>query len=798
MKKKLKAALAAVLALCLALAAIPVSALPSVKSEVNIAEKNKIAEVERLNRSLQAEELCRSLASVYEVPDSYSSHDYYRIVAFLENSGADGIKNGKKLMPSYAPEDIETWDSDIIHWSYNPQINGDELYHLDRLDIADYGLFGMLYLEGCVGLITLNCGENDIPYIDVSNCINLSSLYCGGESGLPLSELYVFGCNRLRSLTCTESELTELDLSDCAALYNLTFSDNNMITELDLSGLTNLDDVRCYNNALEHLNVSNCVQLRRMDCRGNRLIELDVSSCNNLREMQCSNNKLTEIDLRYNQHLPYVIIRAEGAGTVGYDYEASFGWHIALAQANGGATFLGWYKPNGELIRDVYRLDLAYTDSSEVIARFRGYNEYDCNKIVSFLEQTDSNGVKNGDKLSNVYDPNDPETWNKWVFDGGSYGINSYFVWEDIGNEFRLNGIGFAAGNDLVGTLDVSGCTELETMLCAGNRLNSINASGCSALNFFNCSNNINVSLNLTNCVSLETIECDDCGLTSLNLPNLHSLRELSCKDNNIVSLNVSGCSALHTIECQRNRIPSINLAGCTALSKLSCDENELTSINLSQNTNLRQLDVRRNKLTALDVSNNSLLNELYCNNNELTELDVSNNRELISISCQHNKLTSLHLENNDDLPQDLIVAEGNGTIGYFIAGGPVRDSDTSMGCAFAEANDGATFIGWFNETGELLSAAQEWIFEYVSAYGEPILTDETVFIARFSDGSAIPGDVDGSGTVTTADAITTLRLALQLIDGSGLNSGAVDMDSNGSITIADAILVLRVALGLA
>ena len=40
-----------------------------------------------------------------------------------------------------------------------------------------------------------------------------------------------------------------------------------------------------------------------------------------------------------------------------------------------------------------------------------GYNAHDYIKCVEFLEQTDENGVKNGMKLSESYDPNDPSTW---------------------------------------------------------------------------------------------------------------------------------------------------------------------------------------------------------------------------------------------------------------------------------------------------------------------------------------------------------------------------------------------------
>ena len=39
-----------------------------------------------------------------------------------------------------------------------------------------------------------------------------------------------------------------------------------------------------------------------------------------------------------------------------------------------------------------------------------GFNAHDFMKCVTFLEQEDENGVKNGEKLSDTYDPNAPAT----------------------------------------------------------------------------------------------------------------------------------------------------------------------------------------------------------------------------------------------------------------------------------------------------------------------------------------------------------------------------------------------------
>lgn len=64
--------------------------------------------------------------------------------------------------------------------------------------------------------------------------------------------------------------------------------------------------------------------------------------------------------------------------------------------------------------------------------------------------------------------------------------------------------------------------------------------------------------------------------------------------------------------------------------------------------------------------------------------------------------------------------------------------------------------------------------------------------------GIALPGDIDGNGSVSVADAISTLRLSMGIMDGSGMNTDAADMDGNGNITLADAIVILRIAMGLA
>ena len=97
-----------------------------------------------------------------------------------------------------------------------------------------------------------------------------------------------------------------------------------------------------------------------------------------------------------------------------------------------------------------------------------GYNDHDYQKMVAFFEQTDENGVRNGEKLSWDYDPTDPRTWRGYDGDycRGSIG------WTIVAGEYRLyeiffGGIGnYALPLELVGFLDVSGCTALTDVRC--------------------------------------------------------------------------------------------------------------------------------------------------------------------------------------------------------------------------------------------------------------------------------------------------------------------------------------------
>ncbi|CAG8561860.1 18482_t:CDS:2, partial [Racocetra persica] len=104
---------------------------------------------------------------------------------------------------------------------------------ITELDISKENLQGKLNLKGFTNLKELDCHDNQLTELDISDCPNLEVLYCSSNqlSGLDLSN-----CPNLKTIDCGFNELTNLDLTNLSHLEELSCNDN-LITKLELSSL---------------------------------------------------------------------------------------------------------------------------------------------------------------------------------------------------------------------------------------------------------------------------------------------------------------------------------------------------------------------------------------------------------------------------------------------------------------------------------------------------------------------------------------------------------------------------------
>ena len=231
---------------------------------------------------------------------------------------------------------------------------------------------------------------------------------------------------------------------------------------------------------------------------------------------------------------------------------------------------------------------------------------------------------------------------------------------------FDLNSDGVISADEaaLAKEMDVSGreihsldgiqyFPNLEVLNCSFNPLTSIDVSNNVALKFLNCGNTfIKRDLDVSSNHELETLLCADNRIESLKInPELkkldisnHSianldfsghkgLKSLNCSGGDVlINLNVSH-TGLDTLECASPKLALINLEGCNSLKKISYSGLSV-SLDLTHCPNLAYLSA--DNISTLDVTPCPLLKTLLISNSYLTDLDLTKNTALEELTIDH------------------------------------------------------------------------------------------------------------------------------------------------------------------
>ena len=125
-------------------------------------------------------------------------------------------------------------------------------------------------------------------------------IYCNKKEISNLKGIEFF--TEIWNLDCGNNNLTTIDLSNNKKL-KVIYCQHNQLKELDVSGLPLLESFHCDGNKLQTINVSKNEQLEKFDCEDNHLDTLNVSQNKKLEELSCGKNNLTELDVRENKKL---------------------------------------------------------------------------------------------------------------------------------------------------------------------------------------------------------------------------------------------------------------------------------------------------------------------------------------------------------------------------------------------------------------------------------------------------------------------------------------------------------------
>ena len=164
----------------------------------------------------------------------------------------------------------------------------DELSAIKSVSVSSKGIFSLEGIQYLTGLEFLNCGNNRISSLDLSNNTNLTYVHCS--------------YNFLTSLVIGENDvLTDLDC------------DNNYLESLDVTKLPSLESLYAYENNISSLDLTKNVNLAYLNVGYNGMTELLLGM----------HPDMISAPLILNNNLTYLDIR--GTNVFDEGFEADFG-----------------------------------------------------------------------------------------------------------------------------------------------------------------------------------------------------------------------------------------------------------------------------------------------------------------------------------------------------------------------------------------------------------------------------------------------------------------------------------------
>lgn len=572
---------------------------------------------------------------------------------------------------------------------------------LTSLDVSSSTIFNLKGIEGFVSLTTLNCSNNRLTALDLSQNTALTTLNCDSNYITTLDftnnlALVTLTCNinkltslnvsqnlNLKSLKCGTNQLTNLDIYQNIALTNLACSDNkltslitsqnlnlkslefgyNQLTNLDLSHNTALTDLYSSNNKLDGLDVSYNLALTNLNCWNNNLTNLNLSKNIALTSLNCSSNLFTSLDVSNNINLNYLDCNSNLLTDLNVSQNTALRDlychtnQLKNLDVSHNIALTGLYCQSNQFT------DLNLSKNAALIGLTCQYNQLisldiSNNKNLTYLvclsNKLQSLNLKNGKNTSFNYFSigfmGNPDLACITV-DDAAYSTANWGAAKDAtakysevcASPFTL----IPDPNFEQKLIDLGIDTD-------GKNGKVLTSSIASLPSLHIAKSSISDLTGIQDFTALTDLYISENLLTNLDLSSNTKLENLQAQKNQLVSLNVSKNVALTTLACYSNKLTTLDISALTALTDFSCSGNKLTDLNIENNLALTDLNCGNNQLAAINVSKNTELVLFDCLDNQLTSLDISKNPKITELACENNKLVSLNLKNGGNTNLDL------------------------------------------------------------------------------------------------------------------------------------------------
>ncbi|KFF15120.1 DUF7619 domain-containing protein [Flavobacterium hydatis] len=256
--------------------------------------KAKLLEADVTNKiaqNIKGEYIKIDLNGDGEIQESEALQIAGLIITKSSISTLEGIKKFKNLSSLDCSENQLT------------ELDVSDMISLQVLYLSDNQLVG-LNLKGLVYLDRLSCSSNQLEKLNIEGLYNLTYL---AYSSNRLTNVDISSLKKLSSLSCGGNPLVKLDLKGLTNLYSLS-CESSGLTALDLNGLTRLTTLQCDNNNLTSLDLKGSVNLFHLECSNNKLKKLDLSGLNKIEILTCGGNEFTTLNIENLSKLGYFTI----------------------------------------------------------------------------------------------------------------------------------------------------------------------------------------------------------------------------------------------------------------------------------------------------------------------------------------------------------------------------------------------------------------------------------------------------------------------------------------------------------
>lgn len=476
----------------------------------------------------------------------------------------------------------------------------------NQIQVSEAALIDKLWIEGTNANLVTNIQG-------IEGFTNVTEL---GFNGISTTSINLTGMPNLKTIYVKSPTLTTATVSGMNGLTTVTFMENPLLTTLNISNSSSLSNIVAQQNpVLSAFNASNLSGLTQLYLEDNVLTDLDLTGCPNLGYFNAVNNKLTTIDVSgltklttflITDNLTLESINASGCTLLNFP-QSTFDLNRLLKTADFSncSSLVNLQITDNDLLTS---LDLSGCSALQIL--------YLSSNALTNLNLTGCSALLNLNCNSNQLTALDlSSSPNLTDLRAQSNSISNL----NLTGAVNLKNV--YLNTNQIPSLNLSGNTNLEIIEIDSNPTATLNFSGCTNLKTLLIQNNPVVNGDFSNCSSLKIITNTSTVLNSINVQGCSALETLTLAGTNVqkaplTSLNLSGLSKLNILDCSYNNLNSIDLTNCSLLANVFFSDIPLASVDFSDSPNVKILNVSKTGLQNIDVSGFSALQSLTANDN--------------------------------------------------------------------------------------------------------------------------------------------------------------------------------------